>query len=78
MQEETALTSLPFSVEIRRDALRLALELDLERIVPSDQALEAAVSAVLKPKVGEATYWALTHPRPQADFHWREGFILDL
>jgi hypothetical protein len=78
MQEETALTSLPLSVENQSDALRLALELDLERIVPPDQALEVAVSAVLKHKDGRMTYWALTHPGPQADFHRRDGFILDL
>jgi hypothetical protein len=78
MQEETAFPSLPFSVQNQSDSLRLALELDLEKIVQPDQALEVAISAVLKPKDGEVTYWALTHPRPQADFHWRDSFILDL
>jgi hypothetical protein len=23
------------------------------------------------------TYWALVHPRPEADFHTRESFILE-
>jgi hypothetical protein len=78
MQEETAFTSLPFSVDNQSDSLRLALELDLEKIVQPDQTVELAVSAVLKLKNGEVTYWALTHSRPQADFHCRDSFILDL
>jgi hypothetical protein len=24
------------------------------------------------------TYWALVHPQPQADFHLRDSFILEL
>ena len=78
MQEETAFALLPFSVQGQPDSLRLALELDLEKIVQPDQALEVAVSAVIKPRDGEVTYWALTHPRPQPDFHCRDSFIVDL
>jgi len=78
MQEEMALTSLPFSIQNQPDSLSLALDLDLDKIVQADQALEAAISAVIKPKEGEVSYWALTHPGPQADFHRRDSFMVEL
>jgi hypothetical protein len=78
MAEETALASLPFRVRRQPDSLLLALEVDLARIVRPDQALEAALAAVIKLKTGEATYWALTHPGPRADFHRRDGFLIEL
>jgi hypothetical protein len=78
MEEETALTSLPFTVQRESDCLSLALGVDLAAIVRADQALEVAVSAVIKHKNGEVTYWALIHSSPQADFHRRDGFIMTL
>ncbi|MGK7878066.1 MAG: DOMON-like domain-containing protein [Xenococcaceae cyanobacterium] len=77
MQEEMAFTSLPFSVQKQSDSLLLALELDLDKIVQADQALEIAISAVIKLRDGEVTYWALTHPGSQADFHHRDSFIVE-
>jgi hypothetical protein len=78
MQEEAEVTSLPFSVRTQADALELALDLDLDQIVRADQTLEAAISAVVKHQDGMVTYWALAHRGPQADFHRRDGFIVNL
>jgi hypothetical protein len=78
MQEEQAFTSLPFSVRIRPDALRLSLKLDLDKIVPADQALKIGISTVIKTINSEITYWALTDPGPRADFHRRDSFIIEL
>jgi hypothetical protein len=78
MQEEPALASLPFDVQTQSDVLSLALELDLDGIVQADQPLEVAISAVIKPGKGEATYWALTHGAQQADFHRRDSFVIQL
>jgi len=78
MVEETAITALPLRVQRREDSLSMALELDLRAIVPAGRALEAAIAAVLKSREDEASYWALTHPGPEADFHRRDGFILEL
>jgi hypothetical protein len=78
MQEEPAFASLPFDVQSRGDSWRLILEVDLARIIPADQALEAAICAVIKGKNGGLTYWALSHPGPQADFHRRDSFIIEL
>ncbi len=78
MQEEAAFDSLPFSVRSRPEALLLALEVDLARIIRADQVLEVGISAVLKAQNGKMTYWALSHPGPQPDFHRRESFSLHL
>lgn len=78
MQEEIAFTSLPFSLQNQLDALLLTLELDLTKIVQADQALEMAISTVIKHTNGEVTYWALSHHGPQADFHQRDSFIIEL
>ena len=78
MQEETAFTALPFSVLIYSGSLQLSLEVKLDKIVPTDQALKVGISAVIKTINGRMTFWALTHPGPQADFHRRDAFIIDL
>jgi hypothetical protein len=78
MAEETALTSLPLSVQRRPDSLAISLELDVGRIVAADQPLQVGITAVIKLAGGGLTYWALTHPGPQADFHRRDGFAVEL
>ncbi|ARV61087.1 hypothetical protein BZZ01_22895 [Nostocales cyanobacterium HT-58-2] len=78
MQEETAFTTLPFSVQFLSDGLALALDIDLDKIVPADQALEVAITTVIKDKDGELSYWALTHQGTEADFHRRDSFIIVL
>jgi hypothetical protein len=78
MAEEPAFAALPFSVESEKDALCLALELDLGRIVWGGLALEVAISAILNHKDGSVTHWALIHRGPQPDFHRRDGFIIAL
>lgn len=78
MREEPAFMSLPFRVKCKPYALRLSLELALDKIILADQALEVAVSAVIKSIDGTITYWALDHPGPRPDFHRRESFIIKL
>ena len=78
MKEETAFTSLPFIVLRGPDSLQLELELDLEMIIPPAKPVEAAVTAVIKHTDGSVTYWALTHPGPEPDFHRRDSFIIRL
>ena len=77
MQEEIAFTSLPFSIH-QADALLLALKLDLAKLVPAEQTLEVAISTVINHTNSELTYWALTHPGLQADFHRRDSFLVEL
>jgi hypothetical protein len=78
MQEEPAFTALPFRVYRQPKAMKLSMKLDLARITPEDHTLQIAVSAVIKALSGKTTCWALTHPGPQADFHRRDAFILEL
>jgi hypothetical protein len=78
MQEETAFTMLPFTVRSQPDSLSLGLQFSLERIVQAAQVLETSVCAVIKRNSGETTFWALIHPGPQADFHRRTGFAVDI
>jgi len=78
MQEETAFTALPFSVQVHSGSLQLSLEVELDKLVPTDQDLKIGISAVIKTINGSMTFWALTHPGPEADFHRRDAFIIDL
>ncbi len=78
MKEELAFASLPFSIQNQPDALRLALELELGRIVPADQPVKVAISAVIRSIDGKMLYWALIHPGPKPDFHRRDSFIVEL
>ncbi|MDM9381512.1 DOMON-like domain-containing protein [Chlorogloeopsis sp. ULAP01] len=78
MQEETAFTTLPFSVHSHFDGFALALNLDLDQIVSAEQALDVAITTVIKHQNGEVSYWALTHKGAKADFHLRDSFIIEL
>ena len=78
MAEETAFTSLACSVRRRSDSLRLALELEVGKLVSAHQPLAVGIAAVIELAGGGLTYWALTHPGPQADFHRRDSFLVDL
>ena len=78
MTEDEAFTALPFSIEKEQTLWHLTVEIDLARIIPAGQALDAAVTAVIRDRHLETTYWALTHPAIQPDFHRREAFIIDL
>ena len=78
MQEDTAIGSLPFSVQRQSGALSLSLEIDPDRIIRSGQVLEVGISAVIKCKSGEMSYWALTHLGQQADFHRRDSFVIKI
>ncbi|HSL43915.1 MAG TPA: DOMON-like domain-containing protein [Anaerolineales bacterium] len=60
------------------DAFYLNASVDLSRLFQRDILLQAGITAVIQMKNGNETYWALSHPAPQADFHVRESFILRL
>jgi len=78
LYEEKAFISFPFKVRIQPDSLGVALKIDLDFISPAVQPLEMAVSAVIKNRAGELSYWALIHPGPEVDFHHRDSFIIKL
>lgn len=78
LQEEMAVTSLPFSVQHKSDALLVDLEVNLNKFMPTEQSLEVGITTVMKSKDGNLSYWALTHCGDEADFHRRESFIVEL
>jgi hypothetical protein len=85
MTEELAFQSFPFLVKDQSDSLTLSLDLDLETIISSTQALEVGITTVIQSKINELiseqnsiTYWALTHVGKEADFHQRKSFMLNL
>lgn len=78
MQAQKAFTSLPFRVKNQSNCLSLELEIDLAKIILPYQPIELSVTAVIKSKDGEVTYWALTHCGQQADFHLRDSFTIEL
>jgi len=77
LQEEMAVTSLPFSVQ-HTDALLVDLEVDLNQFISAEQSLEVGITTVIKSEDGNLSYWALTHCAEEADFHRRESFIVEL
>ncbi|GAA6617832.1 DOMON-like domain-containing protein [Scytonema sp. NUACC26] len=77
MQEETAFTILPFSVQYLSDGLAIVLSVNLNLIISIDMILKVGISTVIKHKDGSVTYWALTHPETDADFHQQDSFIIE-
>ena len=75
-REETAISQLPFEFRKESDEYSLGVSVDLTSIVRAGHELLMVVTAILHTRDGKETYWALTHPAPQPDFHAREGFIL--
>jgi hypothetical protein len=78
MHEEPALAALPFTVTRESASLLLTLEVDVARLFPRGQALDAAIAAVIKNQDSTLMYWALAHPGPQPDFHRRDSFLIRL
>ncbi|WP_375505462.1 DOMON-like domain-containing protein [uncultured Nostoc sp.] len=78
MQEETAFENLSFNVQNQADGLILVLDVDLDKIISAEQAIELGITTVIKDRNGEVTYWALTHQGGKADFHLRDSFILEM
>ena len=77
-RQERELLQLP--IEMKKEASGYSLEVtaDLTPIFRFGEELEMGITAILQTKEGDETYWALSHPSPQADFHVRESFILSL
>ncbi len=76
MREERAFRSLPFAVERQGSELHLQLDLALEPLGLTEERLEVAIATVLQSQNNQISYWALTHPGSEADFHRRDSFIL--
>ena len=78
MREETRIKRLPFDVQIEPRSLSLELAVNLDPIIERKMLIEVGIASVIQRLNGQETYWALVHPGPEADFHLREAFVLEL
>jgi hypothetical protein len=78
MVPETAIATLPFQVHRYPTVMHLELSCNLAQLVTRETSLQLSITAVLQTQKGAISYWALTHPAPDADFHHRSSFILTL
>ncbi len=78
LREVSSMQRLQFSV--RKDAACVSVEtnVDLNAILDDEKPIQVGITAVIQTQDGHETYWALTHPGSQADFHLRESFLLRL
>jgi hypothetical protein len=77
-RDETAIQGLQFEMRRTSNGLMLDAGIDLSSIIRVGQVLEVAVTAVIQTREGHETHWALMHPAPEADFHLRESFVLQM
>ncbi len=78
MAEDRRISSLPFRPLREPGTLRLSLDFDLAEVGLENRPLSVGIAAVIRSGAGEVSYWALAHPGPQADFHRKDGFVIDL
>ena len=76
--EEMAFDALPFQVRQESDLLQLNLEFNLDRIISPQQNLEIGITTVVEDQEQTLSYWALSHPAKEADFHHRDTFMINL
>jgi hypothetical protein len=76
--EEIAFDSLPFQVLPENDTLQLKLQVNLNKIITPEQSLQVGITTVIEDRESQISYWALTHPAEEADFHLRNSYLLKL
>lgn len=77
-REEGRISQLQLETQTEKDAFSLATAVDLGPMLSTAVDLEVSITAIIQTAGGTETYWALTHAGPQADFHLRQSFILEL
>ena len=66
-------------ITCQQDDSRYELEVQLPQVLLSKaNELQLGLSAVIEFKNGDKTYWALSHPAAQPNFHLRASFALAL
>ena len=88
LQPEASYPSLPFLVQRGPADLQLDLDCALPSGIAVTEELEVGICAVIAHRAADSippgplqdglSYWALSHPGPEPDFHRRDGFCLIL
>ncbi|MEL6500167.1 MAG: hypothetical protein AAFQ23_02020 [Cyanobacteria bacterium J06623_1] len=73
-----AFDRLPFKVFKLGEVLQLSLQLDLDKIMTAEQSLDVGITTVIEDRAGKLSYWALSHPGTEPDFHRRDSFAIAL
>lgn len=76
MREEPSFTALPFMFHKTDDEANLEISVDLSSIFSASQKINIGLTAIIQTLYGSESYWGLTHPGAQADFHIRDGFTI--
>ena len=77
-REEPGISELRSDFQRALEGCALDVTVDLTSILDLGYELQMAITAIIQTRDGHETYWALTHPGINADFHWRESFVLKL
>ena len=75
MRPELRFSSLPIQVIQAKNSYSVEVAIALNSLVSSTSPLELAVTTVIEDISGNISYWAITHPGTEADFHRRDSFI---
>ena len=75
MKPAKTFESLPFTIKTNNSTYQLEIEINLRSIIAGNTFLELAVATVIEDVNHNLSYWAITHPGTQADFHRRDSFI---
>ena len=76
MREEPRIKRFPFEVQRELGSLSLELAINLDPIIAREKPIEAGIASIIQTLNRQVTHWALVHPRPEPDFHLRDGFVL--
>jgi len=77
MREETRIKRFPLEIQKEANSISLEMAVNLDPIIERKIPIEAGIASVIQTLNGQESYWALVHPGPEADFHVREGFVLE-
>lgn len=77
-REESLIERLSFTVQREPGCVSVDTAMDLNPIIPAEHPIQAGITSIIRTIDGRESYWALTHPNSQADFHLRESFIIAL
>jgi hypothetical protein len=75
---ELLVQALPITTQSEADVFILTAAVNLGGLLRTEESVRVAIAAVLQERDGRETFWALSHPASQPDFHLRESFILAL
>lgn len=77
-REEPSIQNLSVDVSPQKEHVAVVACADLDPLASAAETIQIGVACVMQTEDGHETYWALTHPNSQADFHLRDSFTLAL